>query len=245
MAEGTRSQDQRRFEESIQNTLREILAKIHVQETNITALGVQQTALGVQQGQLMARFQNDQNETVSPGSGQGGNTQVGETHGRGQYFATRQAKVDFPQFSGEDLSGWLYKCQQFFEVDNTPPESRVRLAAINLNGRALQWHQNWVKYKRGGEVVTWDAYVKALEDRFGDQRTGDPMAELLSLTQTGTVANYHDQFEFLLGRVDLTEEYAVSFYLNGLKKVIQQPVRMFMPKTLHQAYALASSKKPL
>ena len=51
MADGTRLQDHRRFEESIQAILQEIMAKIQVQDTNITALGVQQ-------GQMMARLQN-------------------------------------------------------------------------------------------------------------------------------------------------------------------------------------------
>ena len=160
-------------------------------------------------------------------------------HGRGQYFSTRQSKVDFPRFNGEDLNGWLYKCHQFFEVDDTPPEMKVKLATINLEGRALRWHQNWVKYKKGTTNVAWEDYVKALDDRFGDLSSGDPMAELLALKQSGTVSHFHDQFEFYLGRVELTEAYAVSFFLNGLKPVIQQQVRMFTPKTLNQAYTLA------
>ena len=69
------------------------------------------------------------------------------TVNRSQYFSTRQSKVDFPHFNGDDLNGWLYRCQQFFEVDGTPEEAKVKLAAINLEGRALQWHQNWTKYK--------------------------------------------------------------------------------------------------
>ena len=65
------------------------------------------------------------------------------------------------------------------------------------------------------------------------------MAKLLGLRQSSKVYDYHDQFESLLGRVELSEEYAVIFFLNGPKNVIQQPVRMFMLETLSQAYALA------
>ena len=81
--------------------------------------------------------------------------------------------------------------------------------------------------------------MQALEERFGEHNGQDPMAELLALKQTGKVCDYHDQFEFLLGRVELSEEYAVSFSLNGLKSAIQQPVKMFMPKNINQAYAIA------
>ena len=69
------------------------------------------------------------------------------------------------------------------------------------------------------------------------------MAKLLSLKQIGTVFKYHDLFEFWLGRVDINEEYAISFFLNGLKPVIQQPVKMFMPKLVSQAYTLSQLQK--
>ena len=114
------------------------------------------------------------------------------------YMATRHSKVDFPKFSGTNLSGWLYHCQQFFEIDQTPEDMKMKLATINLEGRALQWHQNWVRFKGSQEPVTWKAYVQELEKRFGDHSGQDPMVELLSLKQTGKVFEYHDKFEVLL-----------------------------------------------
>ena len=54
-----------------------------------------------------------------------------------QYFSTRQSKVDFPHFNRDDLNGWLYRCQQFFEFDGTSPEAKVKLAAINMEERQL------------------------------------------------------------------------------------------------------------
>ena len=158
---------------------------------------------------------------------------------RNSYFATRHTKVDFPRFAGVDLNGWLFICQHFFEVDQTPMDVRVKLAAINLEGKALQWHQNWTKFKKNDDAVTWEEYVNALEGRFSDHTSQDPMSELLSLRQTDKVSDYHDQFEALLGRVDLSEKYTISFFLNGLKNASRQPVKMFMPKNLNQAYALA------
>lgn len=212
MAENTRSHDQRRFEDFVRDSFKELSSRLQVQEDNISALNLQN-------GQIMAQLKTDQGESQSQGGGNGSLPQA-----RGQYLATRQTKVDFPRFNGDDLNGWLYKCQQFFEVDATPAETMVKLAAINLEGRALQWHQNWIKYKKGTTNVSWAEYVQALEGRFGDLSIGDPMAELLALKQSGTVSQFHDKFEFYLGRVDLTEEYAISFFLNGLKPLIQQQV---------------------
>ena len=70
-------------------------------------------------------------------------------------------------------------------------------------------------------VMLWEEDVEALEGRFGQQGHKNPMSELLKLRQTGNVSTYHDQFEFWLGRIDIFKEYAVSFYLNGLKPIIQ------------------------
>nr|DAD45646.1 TPA_asm: hypothetical protein HUJ06_003876 [Nelumbo nucifera] len=85
----------------------------------------------------------------------------------------------------------------------------------------------------------WEEYVRALNIRFGSTVYEDPMSELLDLRQAGSVQEYQEAFEELLNRVEVCEEYAVSCFLSGLKEDIQMPVRMFMPKTLHQALSLA------
>lgn len=32
-------------------------------------------------------------------------------------FAARMTKVEFPKFDGIDLRSWIYKCNQFFQLD--------------------------------------------------------------------------------------------------------------------------------
>ena len=70
----------------------------------------------------------------------------GSSHGSGSfhrdrsYMATRQAKIDFPQFDGSDLNDWLFRCCQFFEIDGTPTEMKMKWASINLEGHVLSWH---------------------------------------------------------------------------------------------------------
>ena len=141
-----------------------------MQEEHITRLETNMTALRVQQGQIMARLQHGEQNGMGQSSSHhlDGSEQGQVLHGRVNYLATRQAKVDFPRFSGNDLNGWLFRCQHFFEIDQTPEEMKVKLAAMNLEGRALQWHQNWIRFKKGAEAVTWEAYIKAVEGRFGE-----------------------------------------------------------------------------
>ncbi|EEF50661.1 conserved hypothetical protein [Ricinus communis] len=37
------------------------------------------------------------------------------------------------------------KCERFLQIDFTPSNARVKLAAIHMEGKALQWHQTFVK----------------------------------------------------------------------------------------------------
>lgn len=116
---------------------------------------------------------------------------------------------------------------------------KVRFAAVNLEGKALQWHQIYMKSRLTREPPSWEEYIRELSARFGNYLYDDPMGELMNLKQIGTVQEYHDQFEELLNRVVLPEDYATSCFLGGLRPEIQLAVRMFIPKTVAHASGLA------
>ncbi|KAG8386897.1 hypothetical protein BUALT_Bualt03G0196600 [Buddleja alternifolia] len=130
------------------------------------------------------------------------------TQNQGYNMATKCSKVEFPRFNGEDLRGWIFKCEQFFEVDETPFDAK-------------------------------EVYVRALYARFGALLYEDPMAELMNLKQTGSVKDYLDRFDELLNNVELSETYAISCFLAGLKNEIAIQVRMFKPKSLQEAISLS------
>ncbi|KAG8390797.1 hypothetical protein BUALT_Bualt01G0120900 [Buddleja alternifolia] len=130
----------------------------------------------------------------------------------GYQIPTKVSRVEFPHFSGEDLRGWLYKCEQFFEVDETPSTAKVKLASVHLEGKALQWHQMYMKGRLTREIPNWEEYVRVLNDRFGALIYDDP------------ILPYH---------------YALSCFLGGLKSEISVNVRMFRPKSLQEAISLS------
>lgn len=152
-------------------------------------------------------------------------------------FASRMTKIVFPKFDGSDLRSWLYKCNQFFQLDDIEDAQRVRLAAIHLEGKALLWHQNFMK-KCNNVLPNWAKYTEEITLRFGELYD-DPMAELKALKQGGTVQEYHDSFDAVASRLQLSEEYMLSCYLGGLEDEIQLVVRMFAPKSVQQALCLA------
>lgn len=126
-------------------------------------------------------------------------------------------KVEFPKFWGDDLKSWLYKCEQFFMLDNVGDEARVKLAAIHLEGKALQWHQAYLR-QRENAIPTWTEYVAELNGRFGDLYD-DPMSELVSLKHRGSVKEYHDSFDTIVSRLTLSKEYVLSCFLAGFRVI--------------------------
>ncbi|KAG8383114.1 hypothetical protein BUALT_Bualt05G0151100 [Buddleja alternifolia] len=93
---------------------------------------------------------------------------------------------------------------RFFEVDETQSDAKVKLAAVHLEGKALQFG-----------VLLYD----------------DPMAELMNLKQTGNIQEYLDKFDELMNCVELSENYASSCFL-GSAPVI--PSRRLSPQEMNE-----------
>ncbi|KAG6400640.1 hypothetical protein SASPL_137481 [Salvia splendens] len=65
------------------------------------------------------------------------------------------------------------------------------------------------------------------------------MVKLRSLKQLGMVSDYLNHFKTLLAKVEINESYVVHLFVSGLHYHIQNSVRMYMPKSLVHAFALA------
>ncbi|KAI5448174.1 hypothetical protein KIW84_015554 [Lathyrus oleraceus] len=98
-------------------------------------------------------------------------------------YATRISKVEFPRFDGKNVRDWLYKCDQFFLLDETLAPTMVRLTSIHLDGLALQWH--FICMLRKFYVYPpWPQYVTA---RFSDVYE-DPLSSLLKVKYNGLLS---------------------------------------------------------
>ncbi|KAD3068970.1 hypothetical protein E3N88_36850 [Mikania micrantha] len=155
----------------------------------------------------------------------------------------RFSKVEFPKFDGKDVEGWIYKCEHFFTIDETPERLKVCYAAVHLEGRALQWHQSHTKVLGIPlSEINWNDYVRSIYARFASTLIEDAMGGLKALTQTGefeVLEDYCDKFDLLLNKVNICQEYAISLFLEGLKPEIGAHVRIFRPTTLKDAYSLS------
>lgn len=150
----------------------------------------------------------------------------------------KQTRVEFPRFDGSDFRGWSYRCRQFFVVDATPPEQRIRLISIHLEGKALKWHLNMMKSRRD-EDLSWDMYLTHMEGRFSDAKHINPMVQLKQLQQITSVDEYIEAFDDLLTEVDIPKQVAMDCFLGGLRLDIQSAVDAFKPATLPKLIQMA------
>ena len=65
-------------------------------------------------------------------------------------------------------------------MDNTLEDFKVKLVVVHFEGKALQWHNAYVRIVGLGNLPSWKDYSQILLDRFGEV-CEDPMAELMRL----------------------------------------------------------------
>jgi hypothetical protein len=180
-------------------------------------------------------------------SSQGRDKQVvyqNESTGRPSYsnevrpaaYKVHRPKHLFSVFGGDDVHRWLYKCNQYFEIEDIKDPKKLKLASSYLDGIALYWHQNFMRNLNNWRL-SWDEYVEALCYRFGGQK--DPMEDLIDLKQVGTLENYIHDFDILWNKAGIREKQSLVIFLGGLELEIKNTVKMFEPKDLRQAYNLA------
>jgi hypothetical protein len=154
---------------------------------------------------------------------------------------TRSMKFDFPKFEGEEPETWCIRATQFFDHHGTPDQQRLSISAFHMEGRALIWFE---ELKASGALKSWGDFLQSLRIRFGKGSYDDPMEELTKLKQVGVLEDYKTQFDFLASKViGLPDSHKLSMFLGGLKDEIRIPIRMFNPKTLIDAFALAKMQE--
>lgn len=255
----TRSQDLKKLEDSFEVANKEQSARhtqvltqletygqlLHAtkmtQDNKIEELKELISGIAYQQSTLLQRIQTSalerspmkNHQDLPPG---GSTSNAGNPGEEGShYYKVHKPRRDFPCFDGEDVHKWLYKCNQYFDMEEIKETEKVRLASFYLDGMALYWHQNFSKSVRG-RVVTWEEYTEAVCGRFGGHQ--DPLEELMELRQTCSLETYIQEFDVLWNKADISERQAMVFFIGGLEIEIKNPVKMFDPQALRQAYNL-------
>ncbi|GJW25005.1 hypothetical protein Tco_0038816 [Tanacetum coccineum] len=154
-----------------------------------------------------------------PESSNAGRDQNLEGGMRGNLQFSRVTKIEFPKFGGEDVRGWLFKCEQFFKVDYIVENCKD---------------------------VDRNVYRNAILKRF-DVVYDDPLEEVKKLKQTNQVQEYIDDFDRLMFKPrTLTVVYGLckleEAKVNALKQKPKPPV---LPAPRYQTQFPNTGKKPI
>ena len=141
-------------------------------------------------------------------------------------------------FDGSEIREWIYRCEQFFSIDSTPPELKVRFASLHMTGKALQWHHAYIA-NRYNVFPLWPEYVAAASERFSEL-FDDPLSELVSLKQgSDSIDVYLEKFDSAMIRITLAPEHALSIFLTNMNQHLALHVRQFNVTTVPAAAKIA------
>jgi hypothetical protein len=101
--------------------------------------------------------------------------------------AIKPARMNIPEFSGEDTDAWIQTIEMYFDSARTPLDRRTEIAVTYLKGDAMQW---WRGTRYNAQNLPWHRFCRHLGDRFALTFVCDNLRAFHSLTQTSTVTIY-------------------------------------------------------
>ncbi|KAL9677699.1 hypothetical protein QQ045_005933 [Rhodiola kirilowii] len=99
----------------------------------------------------------------------------------------RTPRLEIPLFTGENVTGWIFRIERFFRLHFTPPDQRLLISTFYMAGPALLWYQ-WMHSTH--QMSTWEAFRRDLELRFGPSSFINHEAALYKLRQTSSITVY-------------------------------------------------------
>ncbi|XP_013639715.1 PREDICTED: uncharacterized protein LOC106344979 [Brassica oleracea var. oleracea] len=167
-------------------------------------------------------------------------------------------KLKIPSFEGKNDQNafleWERKIELVFDCQNFTDLRKVRLAASEFSGYAINWYDQVVTHRRrAGErpVDTWAELTMIMRRRFvPDHYHRDLQHKLRRLLQgTKSVEDYHQEMEILMIKADVDEslDATMARFLTGLNCDIQDRMELQeydnMEQMLHKAILIEQQVK--
>ncbi|XP_061342606.1 uncharacterized protein LOC133288804 [Gastrolobium bilobum] len=149
----------------------------------------------------------------------------------------RSMKIDFPRFGSGDPGPWLFAVNRYFRYYQILDHDRLDLVSFNLDMPVSCWFEAPFAH---GQIPDWQAFVIAINQRFGPSEFEDPLGSLVKLQQSGSVVEFQTAFELVARRApDLTPVMHKSLFIAGLKPQIHRAVVVHRPTDCTLAFAFA------
>lgn len=146
-------------------------------------------------------------------------------------------KLKTPIFNGEDVHGWIYRVERYFEVQEFSQKDQLKAVAICLEGAPLSWFR-WHDSKT--PFCSWRKFKRKLLERFQSSHEGSVHEQFLDIQQKRSVREYVDRFEGFAGQLSvIPESVQESTFIKGLKAEVRSVVRIAELESLAQAIRMA------
>ncbi|KAL0340386.1 UNVERIFIED_CONTAM: hypothetical protein Sradi_4555400 [Sesamum radiatum] len=113
-------------------------------------------------------------------------------------IAAKPPKLHMQLFDGSAVLDWVFQAEQYFAFHQILVSQRLDVISFYMEGEALNWFK-WMFTNR--QLSSWDAFIRALELRFGPSSFANHQAVLFKLRKRGSVAEFQAEFECLCNRV--------------------------------------------
>ncbi|CAM8923904.1 unnamed protein product [Rhodiola kirilowii] len=149
----------------------------------------------------------------------------------------RLPRIDIPTFHGDQVVGWTFQMEQYFEHQGIPPEQKLTVAMFHISGEALEWYQ-WMHSTH--QLTDWKTFIRDLNKRFGPSPYSNAELELSQLRQTGSVKTYVAAFESLSTRTPgFSAANLLNIFMGGLRPEVLQEMILLEPNSLRRAMDMA------
>jgi uncharacterized protein YoxC len=129
-------------------------------------------------------------------------------------------KLPFPKFDGENPKLWQSRCEDYFDMSGIDKSNWVRKSTMYFDGPAARCLQS---VERRAKLVSWDAFCKLVHDRFGRDHHEVLVRQLFHIKQSGSVANYLEEFAQLVDQLaaytsTIDPLYYTLRFIDGLRE---------------------------
>ncbi|XP_013624627.1 PREDICTED: uncharacterized protein LOC106330753 [Brassica oleracea var. oleracea] len=167
-------------------------------------------------------------------------------------------KLKIPTFDGKNDPDAFLECERKYELvfdcQNFSEMKKVRLAAAEFVGYAINWYDQVVTHRRrngGPPISTWDDLSTMIRRRFVPRHYHRELHQRLRRLLQGTksVEDYHQEMEVLMLKADVDEplDATMARFLSGLNRDIQDRMELqeyvSMEQMLHKAILIERQTK--
>ena len=116
----------------------------------------------------------------------------------------------------------------YFQLNTMAERDAIKLAALHIDGEAIDWWFHGMKTLGHDQVVTYEEFTKKLTKRF-DRRDPDiSFRDLAHIRQVGTLEAYISEFQNVVVMVtNISESRLILLFTEGLDEPLKGLVKPY------------------